>query len=128
MANELINKELIMKAWTHLRKTEMTIPDETLDFMRNVALEKCAEMEACDNKINKETKAQCAMENVNNSTDFWKDAQEFLKSQLPSDFGEKMKDFAESKQYKQNDFRLFKSMIEDAVGFEANMILLKHYS
>ena len=44
MANELINKELIMKAWTQLRKTEMTIPDETLDFMRNVALEKCAEM------------------------------------------------------------------------------------
>ena len=48
MANGLINKELIMKAWTHLRKTEMTIPDETLDFMRDVSLEKCAEMEACD--------------------------------------------------------------------------------
>jgi hypothetical protein len=48
MANGLINKELIMKAWTHLRKTEMTIPNETLDFMRDVALEKCAEMEACD--------------------------------------------------------------------------------
>lgn len=48
MANGLINKELIMKAWTHLRKTEMTIPDETLDFMRDVSLEKCAEMEVCD--------------------------------------------------------------------------------
>jgi len=48
MANGLINKELIIKAWTHLRKTEMTIPNETLDFMRDVALEKCAEMEACD--------------------------------------------------------------------------------
>jgi len=47
MANALINKELIIKAWTHLRKTEMTIPNETLDFMRDVALEKCAEMEAC---------------------------------------------------------------------------------
>jgi hypothetical protein len=74
-----------------------------------------------------EATAQCAIQNVSNSADFWKDAQEFLKSQLPSDFGEKMKEFAESKQYKQNDFRLFKSMIEDAIGFEATMILLKHY-
>lgn len=48
MANGLINKELIMKAWTYLRKIEMTIPNETLDFMRDVALEKCAEMESCD--------------------------------------------------------------------------------
>mgnify|MGYP006295116187 CR=1 FL=1 len=75
---------------------------------------------------NKDTE-QYTLHGVSNSVDFWKDAQEFLKSQLPSDFYEKMKEFAESKQYKQNDFRLFKSMIEDEIGFEATMILLKHY-
>lgn len=74
-----------------------------------------------------ENQSQCAIQNVSNSADFWKDAQEFLKSQLPSDFSEKMKEFAESKEYKENDFRLFKNMLEEAVGFEATMILLKHY-
>jgi len=75
----------------------------------------------------KKTEQPCTLHGVSNSADFWKDAQEFLKSQLPDDFGEKMLEFTKSKEYKQNDFRLFKSMIEDAIGFEATMILLKHY-
>jgi hypothetical protein len=74
-----------------------------------------------------ENKAQCAIQNVSNNTDFWKDAQEFLNSQLPVNFKEKMKEYCESKEYKQNDFRLFKSMLQEAVGFKAMMILLKHY-
>lgn len=38
--NGLINEKLIMKAWRFLRENECTIPDETLDFMRDAALEK----------------------------------------------------------------------------------------
>lgn len=34
-----------MKAWTFLRKNEQTIPDETLDFMRDAALEKLDKIE-----------------------------------------------------------------------------------
>lgn len=67
MANGLINKELIMKAWTHLRKTEMTIPNETLDFMRDVALEKCAEMEACDWGMAETGKGQSNIPDVSES-------------------------------------------------------------
>ena len=72
-------------------------------------------------------KEQCTIQNVSNSVDFFKDAKEFLESQLPKDFGDNMKAFVESKDYKQNDVRLFKSMLQEAVGFEATMILLKHY-
>ena len=72
-------------------------------------------------------KEQCTIQNVSNSVDFWKDAQEFLNSQLPDNFEEKMKEYCEDKEYKQNDFRLFKSMLQEAVGFKATMILLKHY-
>ena len=74
-----------------------------------------------------EITSQFDMQNVSNSTDFWKDAQDFLNSQLPDNFEEKMKEYCESKKYKQNDFRLFRSMLQEAVGFEATMILLKHY-
>lgn len=40
MSNGLINKELIMEAWVFLRKHNMSIPNETLDFMREASLEK----------------------------------------------------------------------------------------
>ena len=46
--NGLINKKEIMKAYVHLRQTNCTIPDETLDFMRDVSLRECERMEACN--------------------------------------------------------------------------------
>ena len=72
-------------------------------------------------------KEQCTIQNVSNSVDFFNDAKEFLESQLPKDFQDKIRAFVESKDYKQNDVRLFKSMLQEAVGFEVIMILLKHY-
>lgn len=38
-----------MDAWAHLRKTNNSIPNETLDFMRDVSIEK---IEAIENKLN----------------------------------------------------------------------------
>lgn len=38
MKNGLVNKDLIMKAWVFLRGNEHTIPNETLDFMRDCAI------------------------------------------------------------------------------------------
>lgn len=78
-------------------------------------------------KNNKKDTEQCTLHSVSNSADFWKDAQEFLNSQLPDNFEEKMKEYCEGKGYKQNDFRLFKSTLQEAVGFKATMVLLKHY-
>ena len=72
-------------------------------------------------------KEQCTIQNVSNSVDFFNDAKEFLESQLPKDFQDKIRAFVESKDYKQNDVRLFKSMLQEAVGFEVTMILFKHY-
>jgi hypothetical protein len=45
MKNGLINKSLIMKAWTFLREKEMSIPNETLDFMRDVSINKLDSIE-----------------------------------------------------------------------------------
>lgn len=64
---------------------------------------------------------------ISSSADFWKDAQEFLKSQLPTDFEDKLKEYVTTKGYNQNEFRLFKNMLEQAVGFHGTVVLLKHY-
>lgn len=75
---------------------------------------------------NNET-AQLGIGAVSSSADFWKDAQEFLKSQLPPDFEDKLKQYVTDKGYNQNEFRLFKNMLEEAVGFHGTIVLLKHY-
>ena len=74
-----------------------------------------------------ENQDQCTMQNVKDNVDFWKDAGEFLESQLPKDFRDKMIVFFESKEYKQNDVRLFKSMLQECIGFEVTTVLLEHY-
>ena len=79
-----------------------------------------------ENLNNQET-AQLGIGAVSSSADFWKDAQEFLKSQLPTDFEDKLKQYATDKGYNQNEFRLFKNMLEEAVGFHGTVVLLKHY-
>ena len=43
--NGLVNRRLIMEAWTFLRENNHTIPDETLDFMRDVSLKAIKELE-----------------------------------------------------------------------------------
>ena len=44
----MITKKSIMEAWTFLREKNYTIPDETLDFMRDVSL-KALEQERLSN-------------------------------------------------------------------------------
>jgi hypothetical protein len=77
--------------------------------------------------LNTKETTQLGIGAVSNSADFWKDAQEFLKSQASDDFQDKMIEYAKSKNYNQNEFRLFTSMLEDAVGFHGVMVILKHY-
>lgn len=64
---------------------------------------------------------------ISAETDFWKDAQEFLSSQLPADFQDKMLEYAKTKNYSKNEFRLFSSMLKDAVGFHTTIVQKKHY-
>ena len=79
-----------------------------------------------ENLNNQET-TQLGIGAVSSSADFWKDAQEFLKSQLPTDFEDKLKQYVTDKGYNQNEFRLFKNMLEEVVGFHGTVVLLKHY-
>ena len=72
-------------------------------------------------------KKQCDIHVVSGSVDFWKDAQTFLESQLPKDFEEQLLKYIKDKGYNQNEFRLFKNMMEEALGFTGTMVLLKHY-
>jgi hypothetical protein len=48
----MVNKKEINEAYIHLRKTNQSISDETLDFMKNVSL---AVLERQENPILKET-------------------------------------------------------------------------
>ena len=77
--------------------------------------------------LNSQETAQLGIGAVGSSADFWKDAQEFLKSQLPTDFEDKLKQYVTDKGYNQNEFRLFKNMLEEVVGFHGTVVLLKHY-
>ena len=78
-----------------------------------------------DNK-NTETE-QCTIPSVSGSADFFKDAQTFLESQLPKNFEEQLLKYTKDKGYNQNEFRLFKNMMEEALGFTGTIVLLKHY-
>lgn len=64
---------------------------------------------------------------ISNSVDFWVDAKEFMESQLPKDFEDKLKEYVENKGYNQNEFRLFKNMLEETIGYYGTIVLLKHY-
>ena len=64
---------------------------------------------------------------ISGLADFWKDAQEFLKTQLPPDFEEKLKEYAIAKKYNRNEFMFFNGMVEKAVGFHGTVVSLKHY-
>lgn len=75
---------------------------------------------------NNET-SQLGIGAISGDADFWKDAQEFLKSQLPTDFDEKLKEYVTTKGYNQNEFRLFVNMLEESVGFHGTIFILKHY-
>lgn len=65
--------------------------------------------------------------NLNGGADYHKDAHDFIKSILPSDYEERLTEFAKSKNYNQNEFRLFSKFIEDDISFYANLVRLKHY-
>jgi hypothetical protein len=66
MANGLINKELIMKAWEFLRKNETSIPNETLDFVRDAALEKLNVIETSESNKSKLNNDSNIIIDVNN--------------------------------------------------------------
>jgi len=40
MSNEFVNKELVMEAWVFLREKNHSIPNGTIDLMRDAALDK----------------------------------------------------------------------------------------
>ncbi len=48
--NGLINKNTIMEAWVFLRKKNHSIPNETLDFMRDVSLRELEKIESEQSK------------------------------------------------------------------------------
>jgi hypothetical protein len=68
-----------------------------------------------------------AQDAVIGGADYHKDAHDFIKSILPSDYEERLTEFAKSKNYNQNEFRLFSKFIEDDINFYASLVRLKHY-
>ncbi len=76
---------------------------------------------------NAEQSGNDTIHSVSDSVNFWKEAQTFLKSILPEDFQDKLLKYAKEKNFNENEFRLFKNMIEEFIGFEGTMVILKHY-
>lgn len=56
------------------------------------------------------------MEN-SKTKDMWLDCNDFLKSQLPSNFKENLKEYAKNKEYSDDEFRLFEYYLKDSLGF-----------
>ncbi len=65
------------------------------------------------------------MENHINGRDFWTEAQEFLKTQIPENYQDNLKDFVVSKGYSDNELRLFRYMLKDALDLHGVMVQLK---
>ncbi len=61
--NGLVNSKLIMDAWVHLRKTNNTIPNETLDFIRDVSIEKAKSL-GFDGETDQDNKEYCEKPNL----------------------------------------------------------------
>jgi hypothetical protein len=72
------------------------------------------------------------MENGNNklcldaNIDFWKDADDFLKSQLPPEFENKLQEFVINKKYNENELRLFNFMLKESLGFYTTIFILRN--
>jgi hypothetical protein len=77
--------------------------------------------------INDGKDTQLGVGSIRNEVNFWEDADEFLNTQLPKEFEENLKQFIINKNYNENEFRLFKCMLEQKIGYFATIFFLKHY-
>ena len=62
---------------------------------------------------------------INDGIDFWKDANEFLKTQLPNNFQEELDSYTVTKGYNLNECRLFMSMLSDALNLYGMLMVIK---
>lgn len=74
---------------------------------------------------NKKTKDKKPNGGISDEANFYVDAQEFLKSQLPHDFKSNMREFVKSKGYTENEVRLFRAMMQESIGLEAVILILE---
>jgi hypothetical protein len=76
-------------------------------------------------KLNNQEPTQSGASSVNDNINFWEDAREFFKSQMPPDFEDNLKQYAVEKGYNENEVRLFNHMLKEVVGFYGTTVLLK---
>jgi hypothetical protein len=77
--------------------------------------------------LNTEETANSDLGAVIGSADYNKDAFDFVKSILPTDYEDRLTQFSKDKGYNANEFRLFTKLIEDNINFHSNIVRLKHY-
>ncbi len=63
---------------------------------------------------------------INNKTDFWVDANEFMKTQLPDDYQAKLELFIKEKKYNTNEMRLFTYMLKEVLGLHNVVVVMKN--
>ena len=63
---------------------------------------------------------------INNKTDFWVDANEFMKTQLPDDYQAKLELFIKEKKYNTNEMRLFTYMLKEVLGLHNVVVVIKN--
>jgi hypothetical protein len=66
------------------------------------------------------------MNMINNKTDFWVDANEFMKTQLPDDYQAKLELFIKEKKYNTNEMRLFTYMLKEVLGLHNVVVVIKN--
>ena len=66
------------------------------------------------------------MEN-SKTKDMWQDCNEFLNSQLSSNFQDNLKDYAKNKGYSDDEFKLFEYYLKDSLGFLTLIVRMKDF-
>lgn len=70
---------------------------------------------------------QYSESNLREPDDFWKDANDFLETQIPKDFQDNLLNYAKSKNYTVNEFRLFSYTLKEALTLHSTIVLLKAF-
>ena len=73
-----------------------------------------------------ETDTIANMERVNNTDNFWGQANDFVKTFVPEDFEQRFIAFCKERNYNRNEMQFLKLMVGQALEFNCTMAILKN--
>ncbi len=65
-------------------------------------------------------------EKINNDPNYWKEANDFIKTFVPEDIQKRFIAFCKERNYNRNEMMYFKILVGEALEFEGTMAILKN--